>query len=211
MKISNRARRLLAAAAFIGLAGTVQADALRISPHSNYFDLVQSPTYSGPAAMWSVQNLTTADSFLAFCLELLERADQANAQNYTAAAYAPSANVSELFDRFYSTAQSSISSAVGFQLALWELLGQASVDDFTAALPGVKTAAQNMLDTVAASDTGYQPGQYQYRRWSSAGFQDILQVIPGGNQVPEPASHALVLSGLGLLVAGTASRRRRQG
>lgn len=209
MKLSHRLRQLCAALALVGLAGAAQADPLRITPAGDAFDLVQSSAYSGPAAMWSVRNLTTDESFLAFCLELLQGADQSNAQEYTASSYAPSAPVRELYDRFYGSVQTSAATAVGFQLALWDLLGQATVADFTTGLAGAKTAAQAMLDTVNGSDTGYQPGQYEFRRWSSAGFQDVLQVVPGRNEVPEPATHALVVSGLGLLLAGVATRRRR--
>lgn len=202
-------RKLLAALALAGLGAVAHADVVRIEAHDGYFDIVQSNSFAGPAALWSVDNQTTGDSFLAYCLELLESVSY-RPQTYTSVAYAPSADIEELFDRFYASSITSAENAIGFQLALWDLLGQASAASMTTGLPGARAVALEMLDTVHHAGTGYQSGQYRYIRWSSNGYQDILQVLADNpNEVPEPQTAALMLGGLGLMGMGLASRRRK--
>ncbi|WP_326543468.1 PEP-CTERM sorting domain-containing protein [Pseudorhodoferax sp.] len=114
----------------------------------------------------------------------------------------------ELYDRFYSASLTSADNAVGFQLALWDLLGQVQVDDFATGLPGAKTSAMAMLDTVHNAPDDYAQGQYKYYAWKSDDHQDLLEVVPNDvREVPEP--HGLALGGAGLMAMGWVSRRRK--
>ena len=137
MKLLSKYKTLLASVALAALTGGAQADVVQIKGHTangiNYGDSVVAPgVYSGVAALWNVSNLDEGTSFLAFCLQLLERVDETTSQVYTAGSYAPTGDVQELFDRYYGTVLDSRTSAVGFQLALWELTGQVDVSAFRA-------------------------------------------------------------------------------
>ena len=214
MTLLSHSKTLLATLAMAAFASGAQADLVEVLPHKAgttlYADVVNTTnnSYTGPAALWSVHNQTTDERFLAYCLEMLEGADQVSPQTYTSGAYNPTANVRELYDRYYSSVLQSPGNAVGFQLALWDLLGFADVDNFVTTI-GATSIAQTMLDAVLGSSTGYTPDQYEYIRWTSDGFQDVLQVKAAGNVVSEPQTHTLMLGGLGLMVAGLASRRRK--
>ncbi|WP_326542681.1 hypothetical protein [Pseudorhodoferax sp.] len=71
--MSLRPKTLLASLALAGLAGVAQADAIKVDVYNGYVDIVQSSTYAGDAALWSVTNTTVpADSFLAYCIELIQ-------------------------------------------------------------------------------------------------------------------------------------------
>lgn len=208
-----RPRMLLAALALAGMAGAAQADVLKVDVSNGYTTLAQAPGYQGEVAQWSVTNATTPpvgapfDSFVAYCLQMLESVDQVNGQNYSRVNFAANADVQELYDRFYSQSLTSAVNAVGFQLALWELLGQADADGFVTALSGAGAAALMMLDEVHNGTDPYQKDKYELISWISDGNQDLLQAVPTSGEVPEPS--ALVLGGVGLLALGWASRRRK--
>lgn len=214
MKLLFKPKTMLTALALAACAVGAQADTVQIKTHvaggTLYADLVNTTdsSYSGPAALWNVQNQTTGDSFLAYCLELLQGADQSNPQTYTSATYNANANVRELYDRFYGTILQSDSQAVGFQLALWELIGSTDVSLFTGTTTNAVSVAESMLTTVASSNTGYTADQYIYTRWSNGTYQDVLQVTQVANAVPEPQT--LLLGGLGLMAMGAVSRRKRK-
>ncbi len=214
MKSLPKLKTLLASLALASLASVAQAEPMRIQGYQangvNYGDyVVGAPVYSGLAALWNVTNTDTSTSFLAYCLELLERIDGSAAQDYTAGAYAPSADVQELYDRYYGTVLNGRAQAVGFQLALWDLTGQADLATFSAPADAIAQATL-LLDGVANATTPYTQNRYIYRRWSNDGLQDVLQVS-ARNEVPEPQTHALLLGGLGLIAAGMAARRRKHG
>ncbi len=213
MKLLPKFKTLLVSLAVAAVAGTAQAEPMRIQGYQangiTYADfVVGAPVYSGIAALWNVTNATTGTSFLAYCLELMEGIDSTTAAEYTSGVYAPSADVQELYDRYYGTVLDGRTQAVGFQLALWDLTGQADLSTFGAPADSIAQARQ-FLDGVANDPDTYAKEIYKYERWSNTGLQDVLQVTP--NEVPEPQTHALMLAGLGLIGAGMASRRRKHG
>lgn len=208
-----RPRMLLAALALAGMAGAAQADVLKVDVNNGYTTLAQAPGYQGEVAQWSVTNTTVPpvgapyDSFVAYCLQMMESVDQVGSQTYTRVSFTANADVQELYDRFYSQSLTSAVNAVGFQLALWDLLGQADATSFVTGLSGAGAAALMMLDEVANGTDPYQQDQYELISWISPDKQDLLQaVFTGSGEVPEP--NALVLGGVGLLALGWASRRR---
>ena len=209
-----RPRMLLAALALAGMAGIAQADVLKVDVNNGYTTVATAPGYQGEVAQWSVINTTVPavgapfDSFVAYCLQMLESVDQVNEQNYSRVSFAANADVQELYDRFYSSSLTSAVNAVGFQLALWDLLGQSDADGFVTALSGAGAAALMMLDEVQNGTDPYEQDQYELISWVSEDNQDLLQAVRNGaGEVPEPS--ALVLGGVGLLALGWASRRRK--
>lgn len=215
MQFISKSKTLLASLALMAVAGTAQADALQIKAYqsnsTSYSDfVVGTPVYSGIAALWNVTNTDTSTSFLAYCLELLESVDQTGTHAYVSGAYAPTADVQELYDRYFGTVVQGRVQAVGFQLALWALTGQADVSVF-AAPTDVVAQANLLVDGVLNGTTPYVQDRYTYKRWSNNGLQDVLQVTEASNQVPEPHTGALLLGGLGLLAMGMVSRRRKEG
>ncbi|MEF7614900.1 PEP-CTERM sorting domain-containing protein [Aquincola sp. MAHUQ-54] len=156
------------------------------------FDSVQS------AGLKEVLNLTTGGSFLAYCLQAAIDVPTTSAQ-YSASVYAASADVQELYDRFYGSVTSGVTQAVAFQLALWELVDGPAVSAVKMPLDA-KAAATQMLDTVRASGTVSQV--YTLTAWRTDGYQDVLQA----SMVPEPETYALMLAGVGAVAF--LSRRR---
>jgi PEP-CTERM motif len=165
-----------------------------------------------------VKDLSSGASFLAFCIEpgqdLTAAAVNASAgQSYTAAAWAPSASVQQLYSLYYGgidTAQK----AGAFQLALWELT---SDDGNTAtgsmfgvpvqnppSLDPVYTLANSMINASKASQGA---SNYTFTSWTSPDSQDMLQATLSVAAVPEPSSYGLMMSGLGVM--GWLARRRR--
>ncbi|CAN7308584.1 PEP-CTERM sorting domain-containing protein [Pseudorhodoferax sp. LjRoot39] len=209
-----RPRMLLAALALAGMAGAAQADVLKVDVNNGYTTLAQGSGYQGEVAQWSVTNTTVPavgapyDSFVAYCLQMMESLDQVGEQNYSRVSFAANADVQELYDRFYSQSLTSAVNAVGFQLALWDLLGQADASSFVTGLSGAGAAALMMLDEVANGTDPYQQDRYKLISWISEDNQDLLQAVPAdASEVPEPS--ALVLGGVGLLALGWVSRRRK--
>lgn len=215
MKLLSTSKTLLASVALLALAGGAQADVVQIKTHvANgivYADAYVAPGVTdGAAALWNVSNLDTNTSFLAYCLQILEGVNEQASQTYTSSTYAASAGVQELYDRYYSTVQVSRAYAVGFQLALWQLIGEVDVSAFTAPQDAIARATV-LLDGVTNSTTPYAENVYKFTRWSNDGLQDVLQATPAASEVPEPQTHALMLGGLGLMAMGMVSRRRRSG
>lgn len=213
MKFLSKSRTLLASLALAALAGGAQADVVQIRGYvangTAYADLATAPNvYNGIAALWSVTKVADNTSFLAYCLQLMENIDRAGSNDYTSSTYAPGAtvmtDVQELYDRYYGSVTQTVSRAVGFQLALWDLTGEIDVTSFVAPTNAI-AEAKLMLDGVANATAPYTQNAYRFTRWSNNGLQDVLQA----NEVPEPQTHALLLGGLGLMAAGMASRRRK--
>jgi hypothetical protein len=218
MRLLTKSRTLLASLALAGLAGGAHADLIEIDPYiaggNIYSSIAQTRitapvAYQGQAALWNVTNLDTNTSFLAYCLQMLESVDTRASNDYTSGTYTPTAGVQELYDRYYGTVTQSIARAVGFQLALWELTGQAAVASFQSPVNAI-AEANLMLNGVTNGTTPYTENAYTFVRWSNDGLQDVLQAV-ASNVVPEPQTHALLLGGLGLMAAGMAARRRKHG
>lgn len=190
-------------------------------------DLVISPDLAAPsftvdvsgsskdvlATLFTVSDQTTGGSFLAFCFELL--------QNMGAGAYVPpglpytagsvvSAATQALFNQSYASIDLGNQAQVaGFQIALWETLDDSNrssgtytnwVGDTGSAVETNALAVADALLTkvrAGAPDTA----NYLLTTWSNPTSQDLIQAVPGGNQVPEPSTALLGALGLGSLVA----------
>ena len=190
---------------------------------------LQLPIQAGPANYWTgLQNILVDGSkqLLAFCIdpwELSPRSDQTYGVRQDFDVYfggARAALVRELYaDAYSSTLIPSAAgrlSAAGFQLALWEIIGDSQVDLASGAVRKVNGtnadvvgAAQSLLDDLGNGSSG---DNYAFNIFSSgkamglgnSGFQDYLVV----NRIPEPASGALILAAMGAMGI---VRRRRQG
>ena len=97
--------------------------------------------------------------------------------------------------------------AASFQLALWEVandnrdLSTGQVKNTASTQLSIVAGAQTLLDGVnAASSTQH----YRYDLYTSSLNQDFLVASP----IPEPATYAMMLAGLGLF--GFAARRKSQ-
>jgi hypothetical protein len=218
MRLLNKPRTLLASLALAALAGGAHADLIAIKTYvagsTTYSSLAQTwdtapVDYEGQASLWNVTNLDTNTSFLAYCLQMLESINRSGSEEYTSGTYTPTAGVQELYDRYYGTVTQSVARAVGFQLALWDLTGQAPLASFEGPVNAI-AEANLMLNGVTNGTTPYTVNAYTFTRWSNDGLQDVLQATPS-NAVPEPQTHALLLGGLGLMAAGMAARRRKHG
>lgn len=216
MKFLAYSKNLFAALAFIGLASAASADVIRVKPTfvngDPYADIIMSSAYEGTVTQWTATAEATGESFIAYCIEIAQALQQNAPLEYTRSAYAPSAEVSELYDRYYAASKNDETKALAFQSALWMLLDQLpsnNVYDYIEFQPYI-TLGQQWVETIRASDDGFVAGQYEFYRWSNSVHQDILQVLAAhSNEVPEPHTHALLLGGLGLLLAMRRAARRR--
>ncbi len=122
---------------------------------------------------------------------------------------AKASDISKLYSLFYtSTLQHNATgnlNAAGFQLALWEIvgdnkvLGTGVVHTDTNTNASIVSTAQSMLNALGGV-AGHD--QFSYKILTSSTNQDYLVVT----QIPEPESYALVV--LALAALGFASRRK---
>ena len=136
------------------------------------------------------------DAITAFCIDPYSYLNLSDAFNVV-----ENAQVSDLMDRLFTSAYSSVvdaTSAAGFQVALWEIIAETEhVLDVTSGNHSVSNAdvgaaAQGFLDGLATASTG----GYRYTIYENAG-QNQISATP----VPLPASALLLLGALGGLVA----------
>ena len=134
MKISTIALATTAAMA----AGAAQADTLLVNfgafgPSYTYTSALSAPVQPITASPFVVSNLTTATSFVAFCIEPfipLSASTQAPApgnSTYSAATPYNIALVKTLYNGYYGNALSTPTEAAAFQFALWELVAESSL------------------------------------------------------------------------------------
>lgn len=196
-------------------ANTLLTDIIFYGSFSRSFDTT-SPVGTEIAVPLRVTDLSAGGpSFIAFCLEpfqdLTAAAIPSPPQNGTGeASYSgplafTNAAVQTLYNNYYGGALVSGEAAAAFQLALWELAADAAPGNMTggtfAVQPGTTvTLAQNMLNNTAPTT----PGLYMLTQYNSLISQDILSAT----LVPEPATVASMLLGLG--VVGVVARRRQR-
>lgn len=213
MPFIRKTKSLLAGLALTALASGAQAVVLNVTDYMDSSGNLYTGTYvvdtpagesSGKISLWSVQSPSPADSFLAYCIEL-SVAISSGADYLREGNFSVVAEVQELYDRFYGDVTRSEDIGLGFQLALWQLLGQANA---LFAPSGAVTEANRMVDAVNNGTDPYAANVYDFVRWNANGSQDLLQAVAASNEVPEPATQALLLSGLALVALSL--RRRRQ-
>lgn len=161
------------------------------------------------AGLLEAKDAATGSSFLAYCLEYGIARVSPGSASYTSSSYNASADVQELYDRFYgmvaNAATRSTETAAGFQLALWELAGGPAASSFNAPTPaGVVAAAASMLGLVHADDNAVAKA-YDLTLWDGGAAQNVLQATA----VPEPETYALMLAGLGAIAFLTSRRSQR--
>lgn len=167
--------------------------------------------------LWQVKY--DSNTFLAFCLDPHVAVSNV-ANNYSSSAFAASDSVKRLYEGYYSSATSDLSTKnfAAFQLALWELnndSAHATAGDNANLLAGdlkfrnlnnaVVKEANNMLSV--AKGNGQIKNLYNYTSLVSVNpaSQTLLSVSP----VPEAQTWAMMVAGLGLL--GFMARRRKAG
>lgn len=219
MKFISKSKTLLASLAFVALSGGAQAATVNLSIDSYmangvpYTAIVNAPSnvYEGDAGVLAVTPEGALSRFLAFCIEFNQRIDKRVAHEYESEVYKASNDVQELYDRFYGNVLQSQTRAVGFQLALWELLGQINVDQFNSPPAAIADAKQLLSAVRTGPNDNYQANAYEFKSWTNGQYQNVLEALAATNDVPEPASQALVLGALALLALSLRARRRQSG
>jgi len=203
-----------------------RAEAVQIKQHSleqgyqtklrlNYSS--DSMTYFAGSQSIQIDN---DDILLAFCIDPHQIASTSNNsyqvstdfEGYFSPSSSDAADVAKLYSLYYSSTLDSDVHAAGFQLALWELVGDSTknltkgnVRAVSGTRSDVKSMAQSMLDGLQRSNWGTDT--YTFTPYTSDKRQDFLVATLQGNQVPEPQSIALMALALGLLTV--AVRRQR--
>lgn len=160
-------------------------------------------------------------SFQAFCIEIAQdpSAPAAGFQSYTVSQFG--GQTGQLMQGLFSSSFASVDTALeraAFQVAVWELTHETS-GSFDAAYESGSFFFQNfsadasdaellafeaLTNSYLSAAVAYQgPALYQVQRLQNAQFQDLVTAAP----VPEPATYALMLAGLGLVAV---AKRRRQ-
>ena len=218
MKISTFAAVATAALT----CSTAQADTLLVNfsvlgPAYSYTASLSAPVQLITASPFGVTNLTTATSFIAFCIEPfipLSASTQApNPGNSTYSAATPYniLPVQALYIGYYGNALSTPTEAAAFQFALWELVAESNL------LPNMTTGsfafangadpavvrAQQMISNVLPAAGNYALFSYMTSNVNGDRSQNVLTATP----VPEPATYAMMAAGLALV--GAAARRMK--
>ncbi len=222
MKFARTLQAVGFAAAFV-LAGAAQADSVEITghPHGTVLVDIDSPNnINGFAGEFSIK--WNGNSFNAWCVDVLHTVSSGGVYNNAYTALSPSAYgltpvkiglMDTLFSNYYTTSQSSAVNSGAFQIALWEIVydggGALNIyaNSFIMGSSGdatAKSTAQSWLTALTSAPVTNNWNFTVLRGDALAGahYQDLVVAAP----VPEPESWALMLAGLGVLVA--TGRRR---
>ena len=201
---------------------TAQADTLLVNfsafgPSYTYTAALSAPVQLITASPFLVSDLSTASSFVAFCIEPfipLSASTQApNPGNSTYSSATPYtiAQVQTLYNGYYGNALSTPTEAAAFQFALWELVKESSLPPnmtngsfaFANGADPAVARAQQMINNVLPAAGNYSLFSYMTTNANGDRSQNVLTAIP----VPEPATYAMMAAGLALV--GAAVRRMK--
>jgi hypothetical protein len=219
MKPITTLRALAAAAILAATTATVHAATVNSVTGKVLFT---TQNFGRSAATITVPEWTVTEgtfTTLAFCIEPVT--PMTNRTGLTGSAFtgfADNTAVQRLFSVYYPALSTSspAATALGFQLALWELyndngsLTSGSLAFGTAGNGGelskaVLNTAAGMLTTAQDSKIAID-NRFSFTRYSAAGAQPVVTAT-AISPVPEPATYAMF--GAGLALAGWAARRRR--
>ena len=226
--------RMLAAAAILGLGTAMTAEAatvtvgqqgnnvFRDSSNANAWQVGQSVTFRNEADTGFVNGnfgaglfRLTADSttdFLAFCVDLFDTLDLTPPAAYHRDDFLYAGVTRQRIDALASNALSLVTNsrtASAFQLALWEIITDSTLDLATG---DFVSNAGNAAANNARSDAAVWLKNITHGLWAPTGYtftflksdtnQDVVAFGLGGpTPVPLPAAGWLLLAGMGALVA----------
>lgn len=182
------------------------------------YDLTTDPTRQNAFESWCV-DIFDNFSFIIDATDILKPANVALAGSTATLATVFSSKAATDLGRLYTdhhadidSTSSSANNEAAFQLAVWEIVNDRSgtysltSGDFRATGTGSATANTWLSELSVASTSLYTADIWtvQSARPEGFGAQDVAVF----RRVPEPATYALVLTGLGLL--GFTSRRKKQ-
>lgn len=214
--------RMLAAAALLATTGIATTSAHAATVNSVTGKLLFTTANFGRAgASITVPEWTVTEgafNTLAFCIEPVT--PMTNREGLTGSAFAGftgNASVQRLFSVYYPTLStaSPAASALGFQLALWELyndngsltsgsLAFGTAGNGSELSKAVLNTAAGMLATAQNSAIAID-NKFSFTRYAAAGAQPVVTAT-AISPVPEPATYAML--GAGLALVGWAARRR---
>lgn len=152
-------------------------------------------------------------SFLAFCIDPFQYSSH-SALSYSVYSNLSSLGsnaglVSNLYSQSYASTNGNNVNSAAFQLALWDLakddgvLTSGAVHTTSSTDSTVLATAASMINN--AKNSGPGSTQYSFSLYTNGNKQDYL--VASVSAVPEPATYAMLLAGLGLM--GFTARRRQ--
>jgi len=234
--MKNTIKKTLAVALACLAANAANAESVQIREaglaQGLWSNALQLPAQGGIANYWTgLQTIIVNESkqLLAFCIDPWEWSPNSNrtyaaSNDLTTYFGASKANlVRELYADAYSGTQLPALSggnlnAAAFQLALWEIIADSSINLTTGAVrtvTGTNSQIVNAAELLLANlgNGSNSNDNYAFELYSNgksmgsgaqSGFQDYLVV----HRVPEPATGALILAALALGATGVHRRRR---
>ncbi len=153
-------------------------------------------------------------SFQAFCIDPFQYSSH-SALQYTAYSNLDTLGstkagyIANLYSQSYASTSGNDLNSAAFQLALWELakddgvLTTGAVQTTSHTSSALVNAANSMIYNAEHSGSGST--QYSFSLYTNGSQQDYL--VASVSAVPEPATYAMLLAGLGLM--GFTARRRQ--
>ena len=218
----NRFKALAAASAVALMSAPAMADNLQVDlgtvPGYAYSVDINGSQTTVDARYYNVTNLSTTDSFIAFCIEmgaqittdaLFGTADMTPTSTSDATFPQSVVGIQSLYDQRFATLNLTSSVEVAaFQLALWELTDTTNVGSDFFGTGSFQNYAGNADALVLATSwltnlADPTPGDdYTLTAWVGDATQNMISAVPGA-EVPEPATLALLglagLAGMGVM------------